>query len=117
MGLSVDIVTGSEVPKYTQELLRRFPPALDGRALKSKSYANTLAGNIYRLLDHPTRVRRQRRRGALLHVDSQMLAYVLAFPQAHPRVITCHDLVPFIPAFDDPSRSEERRVGKECRSR
>src|SRR6266581_2359025 len=103
MGLAVDIVTGSEVPRYTQELLRRFPPTFDGRALKSKAYGNTWSGIAYRVLDHPLRIRRQRRRGALLHVDSQMLAYVLAFPQARPRVITCHDLVPFIPALDDPS--------------
>ncbi len=103
MPLTVDVVTGATPPKYTEELVRRLSPAADARLLPSKAYAPSRLGAAYRLLHHPAQTALRRRSRAILHVDSQLLAYLLALPGRRPRVVTCHDFAQFHPEYDDPS--------------
>ncbi len=113
MDVALDIVTGTTPPSYTMEIVRRLPATIRARLLPSKGYGLGRLATAYRLVDHPLRILRQRRRGAVLHIDSQLLAYVLAFPQAPPRVLTCYDVVPFLPEYDDPSYvSRENRFDR-----
>ena len=99
----MDVATGDEVPVYTAELVRRFPSTVSAKTILAKSYPISQMGLAYRIIDHPARVRRLRRESAILHIDSQLLSYLIAFRAKHWSVITCHDLVPFLPEFDDPS--------------
>ncbi len=103
MTLLVDVVTVANPPSYTLEMVRRLRTSVDCNFIASKAYAPSQVGVAYRLLDHPFRVALARRHGALLHVDSQMLAYLPAFPLSPPIVVTCYDTVSFLPEFDDPS--------------
>jgi len=103
VSIAVDLVTGPTPPSYTLELLRRLPPEVDHQILSSASYGASAIGIAYRLVNHPVRVWRSRRQGAILHVDSQLLSYVLTPWIAPPRVLTVYDLVPFQRDFDDPS--------------
>ena len=103
MRFAVDIVTGPSAPKYTLEVFRRLPANIDRQLLTARAYGATQRAIAYRLVHHPVQTWSRRRRGAILHVDSQLLGYLFAFPLRSPRVLTCHDLVPFVPEFDDPS--------------
>ena len=103
MRLVVDLVTGREPPKYTREIIARLSKEVDCRVISSRSYARTRIGVLYRLLAHGRHIRRQRRNGGILHVDSLLLADVLSRRQTPPRVVTVHDVVPFLREFDDPS--------------
>jgi glycosyltransferase involved in cell wall biosynthesis len=101
--IAVDIVTGARPASYSMEIARRLHPEADPVVLASKGYADTPLGILYRMVDHPIRVRQKRRRESVLHADSQVLAYLFAARIAPPRVITVHDLVQFQPEYDDPS--------------
>src|SRR5438552_6888336 len=103
MTICVDIVTVADPPTYSLEVAHRLRELADCRLLVSKSYFQSQVGMAYRLLDHPLRVALARRRGALLHIDSQSLAYLSAYPLSPPIVVTCLDMVTFLPEFDDPS--------------
>lgn len=103
MPVRVDIVTGAYLPGYSLDLLHRLRAVADCRWVPAKSYAPSQLGMAYRLVDHPLRVLLTRREDALLHVDGQLLAYLLAYPMASPTLLTCYDIIPFLPAFDDPS--------------
>lgn len=104
----VDVVTGAEPPKYTTELLRGLPKEFEVRYLRSKGYAPSQVGTLWRLVDHPRSVRRARRSGSILYVDSQLLAYVLSSRLAAPTVVTCYDLLQFRAEHDDPSYVSRR---------
>jgi len=108
MPVAVDVVTGPSPPSYTLEIVRRLPPEANPVILPAKGYGASAIGIAYRLADHPMRVRRSRRAGAILHVDSQLLAYVLAARMAPPKVLTVYDIVPFQPEYDDPSYVSRR---------
>ena len=106
----VDLVTGPSAPKYTAAIFERLHPRVDTRLLASRGYGASQRAMAYRLLHHPLSVARARRRRAILHVDSQLLAYLLAAPLRGPRVITCLDVIPFLPEFDDPSYVSRNRM-------
>jgi len=106
----VDVVTGATVPQYTKAILDRLPPSVSARTILSRGYGTTRMATAYRLFHHPREVRRQRRDGAILHVDTQLLAYVFARSMRPPTLITCHDLAPFHPEFDDPSYVSRHRA-------
>jgi len=110
MDVEVDVVTGAAVPKYTREILSRLPPSIRARPIPSRGYGSTRIATAYRLFHHPREIRRLRRKEAILHVDTQLLAYVLAKSVKPPTLLTCHDLVPFHPEFDDPSYVSRRRA-------
>lgn len=99
----VDLVTVADPPSYSLEVARRLREFADCRLLVSRSYAQSQIGMIYRLVGHPFSVSFRRRRGALLHLDSQSLAYLSAYGLRQPIVITCLDILDFLPEFDDPS--------------
>jgi len=110
----VDVVTGNEPPHYTLEFYRHLPATLGPRLLRSKGYGSSFTARLYRSFDHPRQVRRQRRRGSHLHIDTQMLAYLLRdrrLREEGPTVVTCHDVLQFLPRFQDPSyeSGEDRR--------
>ena len=69
----------------------------------SKTYGSGLVAQIYALLEHPSKLRKSTRRGALLHVDSQRLAYVLLRRLRVPSLVVCHDVLSFTGAFADRS--------------
>ena len=100
MGLAVDVVTGADVPKYTQEVLQRLPASVSARLLQARRYGASQPALAYRLIHHPLELLARRRKRAILHVDTQLLGYVLAYANGPPCVLTCHDLVPFLPQFD-----------------
>lgn len=101
--MKIDFVAGPDPPTYTREIVRRLQIAMDFSVLTSKGYAASPVGTAYRLLDHPVGVVLRRRDGSILHVETLLLAYLLAFPMRPPKVLTCLDIVPFLREFDDPS--------------
>lgn len=108
MRIPVDIVTGADPPSYTMEILTRLPSEIHARLIRGRGYTTTTTGKAYRLVHHPLAVRRSRRKGGILHVDTQLLAYVLALPVGPRTVVTCHDLAPFHAEYDDPSYVSRR---------
>lgn len=103
MTRAVDIVAGGQPASYSLETFRRLRDVADIRILISKGYASGALGTVYRLLDLPLRVAISRRRDAILHVDGQLLAHVLAWPSRGRTVLTCYDIIPLLPQYDDPS--------------
>ncbi len=101
--LKVDFASSDPIPKYSEEAVERLQPHVDLNVIRGKAYAPSELGFSYRLLHHPVALRIARRPGALLHVDHQLLAYLLAPPVRAPTVVTCHDVVTFLPEYDDPS--------------
>ena len=106
----LDVVTGSEVPPYTGDLVSRLRPSYDLRMLRSKSYGTSGWSRGYGIVDHSLRVRREVRSHALVHIDTQRLAYVLAWSIPNPSVVVCYDVLTFRDDNRDPSYDAVRPV-------
>jgi len=107
--LKIDFASSEPIPKYSAEVIERLRPEVDLNVIRGKAYALSEFGFSYRLLHHPVALRLARRPGALLHIDHQLLAYLLAPPVRAPTVVTCHDVLTFLPEYDDPSYVMRRR--------
>lgn len=113
--MQVDLITGSEIPLYTSDLAARMESQADLRILPSKSYGKEAWAQLYGMFDHAARVRRDLRFGAIVHIDSQRLAYIHAVPLPRPTVIVCHDVLALTDSFGDYSYETPNRAVRAVR--
>jgi len=106
----VDFVSSNPMPKYSEAVLRRLQEHLDVRRIIVRWRGSTQIRATYQLMEHIFATALRRRNGAVLHIDTQMLSYILALPAKRPTVVTCHDIVQFLPEFDDPSYVTRNRI-------